>query len=48
MPAPPFGETLKALPGTAIVWSRFSFQVTVTVVPLLPTVAELIVGPEVS
>src|SRR5438067_8787324 len=48
MLAPPFGATEKALPGTASVWSRFSDQVTVTVVPSEATVAELIVGAVVS
>ena len=40
--------TVKALPGTAWVWSRFSDQVTVTVVPSAATVAELSVGAVVS
>ena len=48
MPAPPFGAIENAEPGTACVWSRFSDQVTVTVVPLAATVAELIVGAVVS
>ena len=48
MPEPPFGATENALPGTASVWSRFSDQVTVTVTPSAPTVAELITGPVVS
>jgi hypothetical protein len=39
---------LKALPGTACPWSRFSDQVIVTVVPFAATVAELIVGAVVS
>ena len=44
IPAPPFGAIENAVPGTAWVWSRFSDQVTVTVTPSEPTVAELIVG----
>ncbi len=48
MPAPPFGAIEKAEPGTAIVWSRFSDQVTVTVTPSAATAAELMVGAVVS
>src|SRR5204863_8684349 len=48
MPAPPLGTTEKAEPATACVWSRFSDQVTVNVVPSAATVAELIVGAVVS
>ena len=48
IPTPPFGVIEKELPGTAWLWSRFSDQVTVTVVPLAATVAELIVGALVS
>ena len=48
IPAPPFGAIEKAEPGTAWVWSRFSDQVIVTVVPSAATVAELMVGAVVS
>src|SRR5439155_20776225 len=48
IPAPPLGATEKAVPGTAIVWSRFSDQVRVTVTPSAATVAELMVGAVVS
>ena len=48
MPEPPLGAIEKELPGTACAWSRFSDQVTVTVVPSAPTEAELIVGAVVS
>ncbi len=48
MAAPPFGAIEKAEPETAIVWSRFSDQVTVTVTPSAATVAELIVAGDVS
>ena len=48
MPAPPFGATLKALPGTLSVWSRLSDHVTVAVVPSAATTAELMVGAVVS
>ena len=51
MPAiaePPFGVTLNALPGTAWLWSRFSDQLMVMVVPSAATDAELIVGGVVS
>ena len=48
MPAPPFGATENAEPVTACVWSRFSDHVTVTVVPLAATTAELTVGAVVS
>ena len=37
MPAPPLGATAKAEPGTAWVWSRFSDQVMVTVMPSAAT-----------
>src|SRR5437879_9686698 len=45
---PPLGAIENAEPGTAWVWSRFSDQVTVTVMPSAATVAELIVGAVVS
>ena len=48
MPAPPLGATEKAEPATACVWSRFSDQMTVNVVPSAATVAELIIGAVVS
>ena len=42
------GRSRRREPGTACVWSRFSDQVIVTVVPFAATVAELIVGAVVS
>src|SRR3954447_13638623 len=48
MALPPFGVRVNAEPGTFCVWSRFSDQVIVRVVPSAASVAELIAGAVVS
>jgi hypothetical protein len=45
---PPFGATEKALPAVVTVWSSASEKVTVTVVPFVPTTAEVTVAAVVS